>query len=266
MATMNCKKYFVPQIVDYVGELKKKAAEVKDNPILDQQNKFLEGMANMICSFIFKECASNKALDDSLAYEYKSAERCINFVVKKAMELNSMKASMLWVPDSTVFSWITEYYMLDDKAEYEKEKAEALERERKAEENAKKRAERDAKRAESEIKKAVKAEITNETVRKCFSNIQPSTEVLTLIGAEQYAGENIIREDNVEVRETVIKLAVKAINDKKVSLTGVCGKYKLSKERLAEIEAEVRERISPTPDDEDEEIEDEDFDELGFVS
>ncbi len=265
MATKNCKEYFVPQIVEFVEKQKQKAQEVKDNPILEQQYKFMEGMANMICSFVFSECAKNQELDNALAFEYKNAERCINYVVKKANELNNFKAQVLWIPDATVFAWITEYYMLDDKEEYEEEKRKEEEARIRAEEAAKKRAERSAKKAESDIKKAVKEAVTKETVSGFLSNVNPSAELLRQIGAEAYIGVNIINVDNVEARAEVEKLALKAISDKnnKLTLTGFCGKYKLSKDRIAEIETEIREKYATRsePEDVEDEVDSEEYEE-----
>ena len=284
MATKNCKEYFVPQIVKFVEDQKQKAKEVKDNSILEQQYKFMEGMANMICSFVFSECAKNQELDNALAFDYKNAERCINYVVKKANELNNFKAQVLWIPDATVFAWMTEYYMLDDKEAYEEEKRKEEEARIRAEEAAKKRAERNAKKAEADIKKAVKEAITKETVNSFLSNVNPSADLLKQIGAEAYIGINIINVDNVEARAEVEKLALKTIADKnsKLTLAGFCGKYKLSKDRIAEIETEIREKyaIKNEPDEVDPEEYEEDieesspnyeedaekYDELGFVS
>ena len=267
MATKNCKEYFVPQIVEYVNTQKENCQKIEGNPVLEQQTQFLEGMANMICSFIFAECAKNQALDNALALEYKNVERCIKFVLDKAEKFSGRNKKnpwanpvrMLWIPDATVYSWITEYYMLDDKEEYEKEKLEEEERRIKAEEEAKKRAERNAKKTENDIKKAVKEIVTKETVSGFLSNVNPSAELLRQIGAEAYIGVNIINVDNVEARAEVEKLALKAINDKeiKLTLTGFCGKYKLSKDRVAQIEAEVREKYAAKAEETPEEVDEE---------
>lgn len=270
MATKNCKEYFVPQIKELVEKQKAKITDGKS----EAEYAFLEQTANIVCMIIFPECEKNKDLDAAIAFEHKSAERCIKYVTEKAFELNTSKAKMLCMTSDTMLSWITEYYMLDDKEEYEEEKRKEEEARIRAEEAAKKRAERNAKKAESDIKKAVKEAATKETVSGFLSNVNPSAELLRQIGAEAYIGVNIINVDNVEARAEVEKLALKAIGDKnnKLTLTGFCGKYKLSKDRIAEIETEIREKYATRSEPEDNEDEvnseeyEEDFDELGFVS
>ncbi len=166
MATENCKEFFVPQIVKVVEDIKKKAEGIKDNKMLDAQKQMAEGMANLICKYVFSKCATDKRLDDALALEYKSADRAFKYILQKAKELNVQGSMCLWIPDETVYGWIEEYYFLDDKADFEKEKAAEEEKAKKAAEALQKKAEKDAKKAEKlkkDIEKAQKLLLKDES-------------------------------------------------------------------------------------------------------
>ncbi len=267
MATFNCKTFFVPQIIEVVDQLKAKADENgtdKDgnvNPMLATQKQMCEQMANIICKYVFETCANDKSLDDALAYEWKSAERCLDFVFSKAKELNIKGATCLWVPDSTVFGWIHEYYMKDDKAEYEEEKRKEEEARIKAEKDKEARALRAAKKKENDLKKAIKKEKLRRTFDSYFDCGQTfGLESLTKIKAEKYFGVNLAMD--TEARAEVVRLALSAIEDKnkKITQTDLIGKFKLSKNVLAEIESsfvpEEPEDISDDDDLENEEFED----------
>lgn len=144
------------------GELKKKySAEEQEKRKDEMENIDLSSdmalrqykmMMDTIVSFVEKEATQNSDFCDALSYEWKSAERCLKFINSSARKLAC--GPMLFVPDDTVYDWIRNYYALDDKAEVEKEIAEAEARAKAEEERKKAEAEKKAKKeADEAIKK-----------------------------------------------------------------------------------------------------------------
>lgn len=77
--------------------------------------------SKMILDVLIKKCEEDKSFEDKLLLSHKSFERCFMYLSNKARKMLIKGAQCVAVDDATVFSWIYEYYDLDDKAAVEKD-------------------------------------------------------------------------------------------------------------------------------------------------
>lgn len=101
-------------------------------------------MMTTILSFVKEESNRNPDFAEALAFEHKSVERMLKYIMSEAQK--RAIGRMLFCPDQDVYDWICEYYALDDKAEIEAEKA-------KVEADKKAKAEKKQEQADKEAKK-----------------------------------------------------------------------------------------------------------------
>lgn len=103
--------------------------EKKESNITIEQKTMLKLMVYAIQNFVEQEAKNNESFSEALSYEWKSAERLLKFVWDKAKSLASTPVGAsgmcAFVPDDVVYDWVCEYYARDDKAEVEKEIADA---------------------------------------------------------------------------------------------------------------------------------------------
>ncbi len=112
-----------------------------------------------ISKYVKKESENNTSFREALGLEWKSAERLLIYIWKKAKEL-AVPGEYLGgqgmgcvIPSTIVYAWINEYYFLDDKEEVEKEEAEKARKQKEAEEKARIDAELEIKAREKAIEK-----------------------------------------------------------------------------------------------------------------
>lgn len=150
------------QISKILADTEEKAKKDKKNNVPLAAITMLKVMVGAISKYVEKESAENKAFNDALSLEHKSAQRMLKYVWKQAeglaMPMAGVNGNACCLPDEIVYGWISEYYLLDDKAEYEKEMAEIARK--KAEEEARKKeeAEKEALAREKAIAKLEKEE------------------------------------------------------------------------------------------------------------
>lgn len=120
----------------------------KHQDIMRQQLSFL-------FSWLIHQCSINPTLNDLVLQEHKSWKRCFHYMENQAYEMSPEGARATLVTPDAVFTWIYDYYMLDDLAEIKKESEEA-EKQRKAAEEARKTAEQNAEQRKKEKAEAAK--------------------------------------------------------------------------------------------------------------
>ncbi len=88
--------------------------------------------SKMILDVLIKKCEEDKSFEDKLLLSHKSFERCFVYLSNKARKMLIKGTQCVAVDDATVFSWIYEYYDLDDKAAVERDEKnkERIEREK----------------------------------------------------------------------------------------------------------------------------------------
>ena len=76
------------------------------------------GQIDMVLDGIREMAEKNTAFADKLLLPWKSFEKCYNYMEKKAFKMSTNKKTCV-VVSTLLFDWINEYYMLDDRAEWE---------------------------------------------------------------------------------------------------------------------------------------------------
>lgn len=93
--------------------------------------------ADVIGAYLLSQCGKC-AIEQQILKSHKTLQRCVEYLMEQAWKLvddekKSQRIRMGFaVPDGTVYRWVQEYYALDDKEQYEKERKEAAETFRKA--------------------------------------------------------------------------------------------------------------------------------------
>ena len=93
--------------------------------------------ADVIGAYLLSQCGKC-AIEQQILKSHKTLQRCVEYLMEQAWKLvddekKSQRIRMGFaVPDGTVYRWVHEYYALDDKEQYEKERKEAAETFRKA--------------------------------------------------------------------------------------------------------------------------------------
>lgn len=114
---------------------------------------------------LIRKCEETPAFDAAVLQEHKSWERCYRYAGKKAMEINTPsqhekdmarsgeKPIVVAATSDMVINWFFEYYQLEDKAEIEKELANAEKKKVALAEAKKKAKEDDDKKAKEAVEK-----------------------------------------------------------------------------------------------------------------
>ena len=88
--------------------------------------------ADVIGNALLKQC-SNPEMEFQILQSHKTLQRCVDYLMQKAWELvdeesrNQRIRVGFAVPSDTVFSWVQDYYALDDKEQMEQKEKEAEE-------------------------------------------------------------------------------------------------------------------------------------------
>jgi len=93
----------------------------------DDKKEQAKQQYDMVFEELIKKCNKNEEFNKLVLQEHKSWKRCYKFMEKKARDI-ACGSSACAVHSDTLFSWIAEYYNLDDKEEIEKERKIELER------------------------------------------------------------------------------------------------------------------------------------------
>ena len=81
-----------------------------------------EPYAKIIIGYLKKRVAESNSLARDVMQEHKSWQRCWKYIYAKASK-EPRQGSCAAIEDKVVFEWAEDYYIRDDKAEVEKEKA-----------------------------------------------------------------------------------------------------------------------------------------------
>lgn len=81
------------------------------------------GQIDMVLDGIREMAEKNPAFAEKLLLPWKSFKRCYKYMEKKAYEMSTNKKTCV-VVSTLLFDWVNEYYMLDDKAEWEEKQKE----------------------------------------------------------------------------------------------------------------------------------------------
>lgn len=138
------EKIMIETYKEQIGKIIKRTQEKSAN----SDDKFaavtmFKVMVAAISNYVEREAVANTDFNAALSLEYKSAERMLKYVWRKAQELaipvntGSQNLYGSCIPEDIVYDWVSEYYFLDDKKEYEEEQKKILER-KQAEEKRKK--------------------------------------------------------------------------------------------------------------------------------
>lgn len=88
--------------------------------------------ADVIGNALLKQC-SNPEMEFQILQSHKTLQRCVDYLMQKAWELvdeesrNQRIRGGFAVTSDTVFSWVQDYYVLDDKEQMEQKEKEAEE-------------------------------------------------------------------------------------------------------------------------------------------
>lgn len=96
----------------------------------ERMKEVATGQIDMVLDGIREMAEKNTAFAKKLLLPWKSFEKCYNYMEKKAYEMSTNKKTCV-VVSTLLFDWINEYYMLDDKAEWEEQQKKKEESEKK---------------------------------------------------------------------------------------------------------------------------------------
>ena len=132
-AFLSGKRYF---LVD--GGPIRKTYRTARSKLLDEMAMLKDPhFADVIGAYLLSQCGKC-AIEQQILKSHKTLQRCVENLMEQAWKLvgdeqKSQRIRMGFaVPDGTVYRWVQEYYALDDKEQYEKERKEAAETFRKA--------------------------------------------------------------------------------------------------------------------------------------
>ena len=132
-AFLSGKRYF---LVD--GGPIRKTYHTARSKLLDEMAMLKDPhFADVIGAYLLSQCGKC-AIEQQILKSHKTLQRCVEYLMEQAWKLvddekKSQRIRMGFaVPDGTVYRWVQEYYALDDKEQYEKERKEAAETFRKA--------------------------------------------------------------------------------------------------------------------------------------
>lgn len=132
-----------------------KTSDTKATTLEDvAKTNMLKMMVMSIMKYIEKEADANSDFRERISLEFKNAERMLKYVWGKAKSLATNIDGIgagCCVPDDVVYDWVSEYYFLDDKAEYEAE----IEAKRKAKEEAERKAKEEEEKKVKAREKAI---------------------------------------------------------------------------------------------------------------
>lgn len=155
-------KDYEDQIRKIMADTEKEEAKSKNKDYLAPLAMF-KLMVGAMSKYVEREASENEGFNAALSLEWKSAERMLKFVWKKAQELAvpgkymGVNGAGCCLSDDVVFDWISDYYFLDDKEQVEKERAEAAKKKAEAEAKKKEEAEK-LKRAREKALEKLSAE------------------------------------------------------------------------------------------------------------
>lgn len=132
-AFLSGKRYF---LVD--GGPIRKTYRTARSKLLDEMAMLKDPhFADVIGAYLLSQCGKC-AIEQQILKSHKTLQRCVEYLMEQAWKLvddekKSQRIRMGFaVPDGTVYRWVQEYYALNDKEQYEKERKEAAETFRKA--------------------------------------------------------------------------------------------------------------------------------------
>ena len=127
-AFLSGKRYF---LVD--GGPIRKTYRTARSKLLDEMAMLKDPhFADVIGAYLLSQCGKC-AIEQQILKSHKTLQRCVEYLMEQAWKLvddekKSQRIRMGFaVPDGTVYRWVQEYYALDDKEQYEKERKEAEE-------------------------------------------------------------------------------------------------------------------------------------------
>ncbi|MFR9151847.1 MAG: Cas9 inhibitor AcrIIA9 family protein [Hungatella sp.] len=100
--------------------------------LLDEMLYLKTPFADVIGNALLKQC-SNPEMEFQILQSHKTLQRCVDYLMQKAWELvdeesrNQRIRVGFAVTSDTVFSWVQDYYALDDKEQMEQKEKEAEE-------------------------------------------------------------------------------------------------------------------------------------------
>lgn len=109
---METKKY------ENYEDMLKAAREEYLAKVPEGMKEVASGQIDMVLDGIREMAEKNPAFAEKLLLPWKSFEKCYNYMEKKAYEMSTNKKTCV-VVSTLLFDWINEYYMLDDRAEWE---------------------------------------------------------------------------------------------------------------------------------------------------
>ena len=132
-AFLSGKRYF---LVD--GGPIQKTYRTARSKLLDEMAMLKDPhFADVVGAYLIGMCGKS-AVEQQILKPHKTLQRCVEYLMEQAWEMvddekkNQRIRMGFAVPDDTVYRWVQEYYALDDKEQYEKERKEAAETFRKA--------------------------------------------------------------------------------------------------------------------------------------
>lgn len=120
----------------------------------------------------------NPAFAEKLLLPWKSFEKCYKYMEKKAYEMSTNKKTCV-VVSTLLFDWINEYYMLDDKAEWEEKQKE----QQKKKEESEKKSIRESVEADREVYKQLYGDADDSV---SSNSPAPAKPVVTKIAKTKY--------------------------------------------------------------------------------
>ena len=125
-AFLSGKHYFQVDGGNTVKEYTSARAKLLDEMLYLKDANF----ADIIGNYLLKQCG-DPGVECLILQNHKTLQRCVDYLMEKAWELvdeeskNQRINVAFAVPDDTVFSWVHDYYALDDKEQMEKREKEA---------------------------------------------------------------------------------------------------------------------------------------------
>ena len=98
------------------------------------QNAKDKSFADPIIKYLIGRCGEDKGLSEEVLQEYKTWEKCLDYVYSLARKQTS--GNCVVIRDEVVYEWAEDYYHKDDKAEEAEKTRKAAETKKKAAEQA----------------------------------------------------------------------------------------------------------------------------------
>ena len=169
---METKKY------ENYEDMLKAAREEYLAKVPEGMKEVASGQIDMVLDGIREMAEKNPAFAEKLLLPWKSFEKCYKYMKKKAYEMSTNKKTCV-VVSTLLFDWVNEYYMLDDKAEWEEKQKE----QQKKKEESEKKSIRESVEADREVYKQLYGDADDSV---SSNSPAPAKPVVTKIAKTKY--------------------------------------------------------------------------------